>query len=73
MQMKNIVEKGEKNMAVKMIVGLQYGDEGKGRAVHYEAKNASIVIRATGGSNAGHTVVANRKKICDAFITICHH
>ncbi len=49
-------------MAVKMIIGLQYGDEGKGRAVHYEAKNASIVIRATGGSNAGHTVVANGKK-----------
>ena len=49
-------------MAVKMIVGLQYGDEGKGRAVHYEAKEASIVIRATGGSNAGHTVVANGKK-----------
>ncbi|MCI8384392.1 MAG: adenylosuccinate synthase [Clostridia bacterium] len=49
-------------MATKMIVGLQYGDEGKGRAVHYEAKNASIVIRATGGSNAGHTVVANGKK-----------
>lgn len=49
-------------MPVKMIVGLQYGDEGKGRAVHYEAKNAAIVIRATGGSNAGHTVVANDKK-----------
>lgn len=49
-------------MAIKMIIGLQYGDEGKGRAVHYEAKNASIVIRATGGSNAGHTVVANGKK-----------
>lgn len=49
-------------MAVKMIIGLQYGDEGKGRAVHYEARNASIVIRATGGSNAGHTVVANGKK-----------
>ncbi len=49
-------------MAVKMIIGLQYGDEGKGRAVHYEAKDASVVIRATGGSNAGHTVVANSKK-----------
>lgn len=49
-------------MAVKMIIGLQYGDEGKGRAVHYEAKDASIVVRATGGSNAGHTVVANGKK-----------
>ncbi len=49
-------------MSVKMIIGLQYGDEGKGRAVHYEAKKAAIVIRATGGSNAGHTVVANGKK-----------
>lgn len=49
-------------MAVKMIVGLQYGDEGKGRATHYEAKNASVVIRATGGCNAGHTVVANGNK-----------
>ncbi len=49
-------------MPIKMIVGLQYGDEGKGRAVHYEAKNADIVIRGTGGSNAGHTVVANGKK-----------
>lgn len=49
-------------MAVKIVVGLQYGDEGKGRASHYESKNASIVIRATGGANAGHTVVANGKK-----------
>lgn len=49
-------------MAVKVIVGLQYGDEGKGRAVHYEASDASIVIRATGGANAGHTVVADGKK-----------
>lgn len=44
------------------IIGLQYGDEGKGRAAHYEAQNASIVIRATGGNNAGHTVVSNGKK-----------
>ncbi len=49
-------------MAVKIIVGLQYGDEGKGRASHYESKNAWMVIRATGGANAGHTVVANGKK-----------
>lgn len=62
MKQRKYSKRGEKEMAVKMIVGLQYGDEGKGRAVHYEAKNASIVIRATGGSNAGHTVVANGKK-----------
>ena len=49
-------------MAVKIIMGLQYGDEGKGRASHFEARNAKIVVRATGGANAGHTVVVNGKK-----------
>lgn len=47
---------------IKLIVGIQWGDEGKGRASHYESKNAKIVVRATGGNNAGHTVVANGKK-----------
>lgn len=49
-------------MAVKEIIGLQYGDEGKGRVSHYESRNATIVVRSTGGANAGHTVVANGKK-----------
>ncbi len=47
---------------IKVIVGIQWGDEGKGRASHFESKDAEIVIRATGGNNAGHTVVANGKK-----------
>ena len=47
---------------IKEIVGIQWGDEGKGRASHYESKTAALVIRATGGNNAGHTVVANGKK-----------
>ena len=47
---------------IKEIVGIQWGDEGKGRASYYESKNAKVVIRATGGNNAGHTVVANGKK-----------
>ena len=47
---------------IKLIVGTQWGDEGKGRAAHFESKNASIVVRSTGGNNAGHTVVANGKK-----------
>lgn len=47
---------------VKVIVGIQWGDEGKGRASHFESKNASLVVRSTGGNNAGHTVVANGKK-----------
>lgn len=47
---------------IKLIIGIQWGDEGKGRASHFESKNAKIVVRATGGNNAGHTVVANGKK-----------
>ena len=47
---------------IKEIVGIQWGDEGKGRASYYESKNAKVVVRATGGNNAGHTVVANGKK-----------
>lgn len=47
---------------IKLIVGIQWGDEGKGRASHFESKNAKIVVRSTGGNNAGHTVVANGKQ-----------
>ena len=47
---------------VKVIVGIQWGDEGKGRASHFESKNAAVVVRSTGGNNAGHTVVANGRK-----------
>ena len=47
---------------VTVIVGCFYGDEGKGRAAFYESKDASIVVRSTGGNNAGHTIVNNGKK-----------
>ena len=39
------------------VVGLNWGDEGKGRMVDYFAKKADCVIRYQGGDNAGHTVV----------------
>ena len=38
-------------------VGLQFGDEGKGKIVDYLSKDASMVVRYAGGNNAGHTVV----------------
>jgi len=44
-------------MAVDVIVGLQRGDEGKGRFVDMAAKDYDIVARFNGGNNAGHTVV----------------
>ncbi len=42
---------------ITVLVGLQWGDEGKGRMVDYLAGNADIVARYQGGNNAGHTVV----------------
>jgi len=47
---------------VDLIVGLQWGDEGKGKIVDLVAKNYDIVIRSQGGHNAGHTVVLDDKK-----------
>jgi adenylosuccinate synthase len=44
-------------MAVDVIVGLQRGDEGKGRFVDLVADRYSIIARGNGGANAGHTVV----------------
>ena len=48
-------------MTVKLILGGQYGDEGKGKIVDFLAEKADIVARATGGNNAGHTVVIKGK------------
>jgi adenylosuccinate synthase len=42
------------------IVGAQWGDEGKGKAVDYLARSAGLVARFQGGPNAGHTVVVER-------------
>lgn len=44
-------------MAVTVVVGAQWGDEGKGRMIDYLASKADYVIRFQGGNNAGHTVV----------------
>lgn len=45
------------NNNITVLVGLQWGDEGKGRMVDYLAKDVDIVARYQGGNNAGHTVV----------------
>ncbi|MEM5775275.1 MAG: adenylosuccinate synthetase, partial [Anaerolineaceae bacterium] len=43
-------------MPLDIIIGSQWGDEGKGRFVDLLARNAQIVARFNGGDNAGHTV-----------------
>ncbi|HSL93703.1 MAG TPA: adenylosuccinate synthetase, partial [Bacillota bacterium] len=45
---------------IKAVVGLNWGDEGKGRMVDYFARQADCVIRFQGGDNAGHTVINER-------------
>ena len=47
---------------VTVVVGTQWGDEGKGKIIDYLAKDCDIVARYQGGANAGHTVITNNKK-----------
>ncbi len=43
-------------MSVNLVVGTQWGDEGKGKVVDYFSKDAKYVVRYQGGNNAGHTI-----------------
>ncbi len=45
-------------MPVTILVGTQWGDEGKGKATDLLAVRSDLVVRCQGGSNAGHTIVA---------------
>jgi len=47
---------------VIVIVGCQFGDEGKGKLVDFLTQKADLIARATGGNNAGHTVVVGDQK-----------
>ena len=49
-------------MATVVVVGAQWGDEGKGKVIDYLAKDSDIVARYQGGNNAGHTVVVGEEK-----------
>ncbi len=49
-------------MPSTVVVGSQFGDEGKGKVVDLLARNAELVVRFNGGNNAGHTVVVEGKK-----------
>lgn len=49
-------------MAVVVIVGAQWGDEGKGKVTDFLAREAHLVVRYQGGNNAGHTVVVGSQE-----------
>ena len=44
-------------MPATMILGAQWGDEGKGKITDYFSDNADLIVRFQGGTNAGHTIV----------------
>lgn len=48
-------------MASVVIVGSQWGDEGKGKMTDYLSQNADLIVRYQGGNNAGHTIVFDGK------------
>lgn len=50
------------NKCVDVLLGLQYGDEGKGKIVDLISQNYNIVARFAGGNNAGHTITFNGQK-----------
>ncbi len=49
-------------MSITVIVGAQWGDEGKGKLIDVFASHADTIVRYQGGSNAGHTLVVQGKK-----------
>lgn len=49
-------------MGALVIVGSQWGDEGKGKVTDYLAQKADVVVRSQGGNNAGHTILFDGKK-----------
>jgi adenylosuccinate synthase len=50
-------------MAVVVVVGAQWGDEGKGKVVDRLTREAQVVVRYGGGANAGHTLVVGGEKV----------
>jgi adenylosuccinate synthase len=50
-------------MPADVVLGLGWGDEGKGKVVDYLAKDYDYVVRFNGGNNAGHTLVVNGHKV----------
>ncbi|MGK0469114.1 adenylosuccinate synthase [Clostridium sp.] len=49
-------------MSAFIVLGAQWGDEGKGKMTDYLAEGADLVVRSQGGNNAGHTVVVGEKE-----------
>jgi adenylosuccinate synthase len=55
-------------MPATVVIGSQWGDEGKGRVVDYFAESADFVVRYQGGNNAGHTIIVGEQRLALSLI-----
>jgi adenylosuccinate synthase len=55
-------------MPATIVLGAQWGDEGKGRVIDYFAEHADFVVRYQGGNNAGHTIVVGDQRMALSLI-----
>jgi len=55
-------------MAATIVLGAQWGDEGKGKVTDYFAEHADYVVRYQGGNNAGHTVVVGEERFALSLV-----
>jgi len=55
-------------MTATVILGAQWGDEGKGRVTDYFAESAEFVVRYQGGNNAGHTIIIGEEKFALSLV-----
>ncbi len=55
-------------MPATIVLGAQWGDEGKGRVVDVFAQDADFVVRYQGGNNAGHTIIVGEQKLALSII-----
>lgn len=53
----------KKNRNIVVVIGAQWGDEGKGKVTDYFAARADYIIRFQGGNNAGHTIILDDKTV----------
>ncbi len=55
-------------MSATVVIGAQWGDEGKGKITDVLAENADVVVRYQGGNNAGHTIVVGEERFALTLI-----
>ena len=59
-------------MSTLVVVGSQWGDEGKGKITDYLAQEADVVVRSQGGNNAGHTITFDGEKFVFLLVFSVH-